>query len=177
MKINLICSGFGGQGALTVGKFLAKASMKEGRNVTWLPSYGPEMRGGTANCSVILSDNEVASPVVGVPDVLIAFNQPSIDKFERAIAKGGVLIYNSDMCPRGATRDDIKIIGVPMSTIATDLGNMKVVNMVSIGVFIAAIKAVKFESIESDLTAFLQKKAPKLLELNLQAIKKGMEYA
>ncbi len=177
MKISLICSGFGGQGALTLGKFLAKASMHEGRHVTWLPSYGPEMRGGTANCSVILSDEEVASPVVGVPDVMVAFNQPSIDKFESSIAKDGVLIYNSDMCPGGATRNDIRVVGVPMNKIATEIGSMKVVNMVAIGVFVAVTKAVKFESIESDLTAFLQKKAPKLLELNLQAIAKGMEYA
>ncbi len=177
MKVSLICSGFGGQGALTLGKFLAKASMYEGRHVTWLPSYGPEMRGGTANCSVILSDDEVASPVVGVPDVLVAFNQPSIDKFEHTIAKGGVLIYNSDMCPSGASRDDIKAIGVPMNSIASELGSMKVVNMVALGVFIQATKAVKFDSIDSSLTEFLQKKAPKLLQMNLQAIEKGMSFA
>ncbi len=177
MKVSLICSGFGGQGALTLGKFLAKASMHEGRHVTWLPSYGPEMRGGTANCSVILSDAEVASPVVGTPDVLVAFNQPSIDKFEASIAKGGILIYNQDMCPNGGTRGDIKAIKVPMSQIAGEIGSAKVMNMVAIGVFLKATKAVKFDSIKEDMASFMAKKAPKLLQMNLQAIEKGMEFA
>ena len=135
------------------------------------------MRGGTANCSVILSDEEVASPVVGVPDVLVAFNQPSIAKFEASIAKGGVLIYNSDMCPEGGTRGDITVIKVPMSKIASEIGSAKVMNMVAIGAFIKKTKAVKFDSIKEDMAAFMAKKAPELLRMNLQAIEKGMEYA
>ncbi len=177
MKISLICSGFGGQGALTLGKFLAKASMREGSNVTWLPSYGPEMRGGTANCSVILSDEEVASPVVGTPDVLVAFNQPSIDKFEASLKKGGILIYNADMCPNGSSRSDITAIKVPMNDIARELGSEKVVNMVALGVFLKATNAVKFESVKDDLIVFMKNRDQKLLELNLKAIEKGMEFA
>ncbi len=177
MKVRLICSGFGGQGALTIGKFLAKASMKEGKEVTWLPSYGPAMRGGTANCSVIFSDEEIASPIVNTPDVVIALNQPSVDKFEPLVVKGGVLIVNSDMCPNGTKRKDIRVIEMPMSRVASDMGSMKIVNMLAIGIFIEATKVVKHESVEEDLVAFMGEKNPDLLELNMQAIKKGMEFA
>lgn len=175
MKTEIISSGFGGQGALTVGKFLAKAAMKEGKHVSWLPSYGPEMRGGTANVSAIISDKQIASPIISFPDILIALNQPSIDKFGPKIKEKGLLIANEDMCPKGTERDDIEIIYAPMNKIAKEIGSSKVLNMVAIGIIIGKKKLVNYETIEKDLTDFLQKKNPELLKANLSAIKKGIE--
>ncbi|MCK5051223.1 MAG: 2-oxoacid:acceptor oxidoreductase family protein [Candidatus Cloacimonetes bacterium] len=175
MKTEIICSGFGGQGALTIGKFLAKAGMGEGLNVSWLPSYGPEMRGGTANVSAVISDKPIASPLVTYPDILIALNQPSIDKFGPDIKKNGLLIFNTDMCPHGIKRDDITIIKAPMNQIAKEIGSMMVLNMVAIGIVIGKTGIVKYETLENDLNGFLKKKNPELLEANLKAIKKGIE--
>ncbi len=175
MKIELICSGFGGQGSLTIGKFLASAGMQEGKNVSWLPSYGPEMRGGTANVSTVISDNAIASPLVTNPDILIALNQPSVDKFGPAVKAGGLMIANTDMCPHELDRDDIEVVYAPMNTIANEIGSIKVLNMVAIGVVIGKTGLVKYETIEKDLISFLREKNPKLLEGNLKAIKKGME--
>ncbi|MFO7896737.1 MAG: 2-oxoacid:acceptor oxidoreductase family protein [Candidatus Cloacimonadales bacterium] len=177
MKTEIISSGFGGQGALTVGKFIAKAAMKEGKHVSWLPSYGPEMRGGTANVSAVVSDKLIASPIVSFPDILVALNQPSIDKFGANIKENGLLIYNTDMCPKGSERTDIEIIKAPMNKIAKEIGSEKVLNMIAIGMIIGCKKLIKFETIKEDLTAFLVKKNPELLEKNLEAIKKGMELA
>ncbi|MDP8201665.1 MAG: 2-oxoacid:acceptor oxidoreductase family protein [Candidatus Tenebribacter burtonii] len=175
MKTEIISSGFGGQGALTIGKFLAKAGMREGLNVSWLPSYGPEMRGGTANVSAVISDRPIASPLVTYPDILIALNQPSIDKFGPNIKEGGLLISNTDMCPHGTKRKDITVIKAPMNKIAKEIGNMMVLNMVAIGIVIGKTGIVKYETLEEDLSKFLKKKNPQLLEANLKAIKKGIE--
>ncbi len=175
MTTELICAGFGGQGVLTIGKFLAKAGMAEGKNVSWLPSYGPEMRGGTANVSTVISDEDIASPIVSFPDILVALNQPSIDKFAPSIRPGGILIYNTNMCPHGCKRDDIKIISAPMVDIAKEIGNMMVMNMLAIGIIIGNTGIIKYETMEADLTGFMQKKNPELLELNLKAIKRGIE--
>ncbi|MCF7793021.1 MAG: 2-oxoacid:acceptor oxidoreductase family protein [Candidatus Cloacimonetes bacterium] len=175
MKVELICSGFGGQGSLTIGKFLAKAGMQEGKKVSWLPSYGPEMRGGTANVSTVISDKPIASPLVTHPDILIALNQPSVDKFGPLIKKGGLMIANTDMCPHKLDRDDIDVVYAPMNTIANEIGSAKVLNMVAIGVVIGKKNLVAYETIEEDLTNYLKEKNPKLLEGNLQAIKRGME--
>jgi 2-oxoglutarate ferredoxin oxidoreductase subunit gamma len=175
MKTEIISSGFGGQGALTVGKFLAKAAMKEGKHVSWLPSYGPEMRGGTANVSAVISEKPIAAPIVSFPDILVALNQPSIDKFGPNIKEGGLMIANEDMCPNGLDRDDIDIVFAPMNKIAKEIGNAKVLNMVAIGIIIGKKKLVKYETLEKDLTDFLQKRNPELLQANLKAIKKGME--
>ncbi len=175
MKIEMICSGFGGQGALTVGKFLSLAAMKEGKDVSWLPSYGPEMRGGTANVAVVISDKQIASPLVNHPDLLIALNKPSVDKFGPMIKTGGLMIANSDMCPNKLNREDIGEIYAPMSSIATEIGSTKVLNMVSLGVIIGKTKLVRYETVEKDLREILGKKNPTLLEANLKAIKKGME--
>ncbi len=175
MKIEMICSGFGGQGALTVGKFLSLAAMKEGKDVSWLPSYGPEMRGGTANVAVVISDKQIASPLVNHPDLLIALNKPSVDKFGPMIKSGGLMIANSDMCPDKLNREDIEEIYAPMSSIATEIGSTKVLNMVSLGVIIGKTELVQYKTVEKDLREILGKKNPALLEANLKAIKKGME--
>ncbi|MFC1887857.1 2-oxoacid:acceptor oxidoreductase family protein [Candidatus Cloacimonadota bacterium] len=175
MKTELICSGFGGQGALTIGKFLAKAGMQEGLNVSWLPSYGPEMRGGTANVSTVIATDAIASPLVTNPDILVALNQPSIDKFGPDIKKGGLMIANEDMCPHKLEREDIEMIYAPMSSIAKEIGSQQVLNMVAIGVVIGKTGLVKYETLEKDLTEFLEKRNPELLKANLIAIKKGIE--
>ncbi len=177
MKYELICSGFGGQGALTVGKFLALAGLNEGKNVSWLPSYGPEMRGGTANVSTVISDRPVASPLVITPDILIALNQPSLDKFGPRVKKGGLIVANSDMCPNKLERDDVDVVYVPMSTIANECGSMMVLNMVSIGALLGRSDVVHVDTVKKGITDLLGKKNPALLEANLKAIDEGMARA
>ena len=149
--------------------------MKEGKNVSWLPSYGPEMRGGTANVSTVVSDEPIASPIVSFPDILVALNQPSIDKFAPSIRPGGVLIFNTNMCPHGCKRDDITKISAPMVDIANEIGNQMVMNMLAIGIIIGKTGIIKYETMEEDLTGFMKTKNPELLELNLKAIKRGIE--
>ncbi len=175
MKTELICAGFGGQGVLTIGKFIAKAGMKEGKNVSWLPSYGPEMRGGTANVSTVVADEPIASPIVSYPDILVALNQPSITKFGESVRTNGVLVMNSNMCPHGCTRTDIQIISAPMSDIAAEIGSPLVLNMIAIGIIIGKTGLIKYETMEEDLSSFMKAKNPELLEKNLIAIKRGME--
>ena len=177
MTTEMICAGFGGQGVLTIGKFIAQAAMQEGKNVSWLPSYGPEMRGGTANVSTVVSTEPIASPIVSFPDVLVALNQPSIDKFAPSIRPGGLLIYNTNMCPRGCKREDITKIAVPMNDIASEIGSMIVLNMVATGVVIGKTNIIKFKTLEDNLTSFMLEKNPDLLAKNLTAIKRGIEIA
>jgi 2-oxoglutarate ferredoxin oxidoreductase subunit gamma len=177
MKHEIICAGFGGQGVLTIGKFIAQAGMKEGKHVSWLPSYGPEMRGGTANVMTVVADSPVASPIVSYPDILVALNQPSLDKFNASVRKDGLIIINTDMCPHGTKRTDVAILSAPMSTIAKEIGSPLVLNMVAIGMIIGKTGLVKYETIESDLIEYMGTKNPELLEMNLNAIKKGIELA
>ena len=177
MTTEMICAGFGGQGVLTIGKFIAQAAMQEGKNVSWLPSYGPEMRGGTANVSTVVSTEPIASPIVSFPDVLVALNQPSIDKFAPSIRPGGLLIYNTNMCPHGCKRDDITKIAIPMNDIASEIGSMIVLNMLATGIIIGKTGIIKYETLEKDLTSFMQEKNPDLLAKNLTAIKRGIEIA
>jgi 2-oxoglutarate ferredoxin oxidoreductase subunit gamma len=175
MKTEIICAGFGGQGVLTIGKFIAQSAMAEGKNVSWLPSYGPEMRGGTANVAAVVADEEIASPIVSYPDVLVALNQPSLDKFGPSIRPGGVVIVNTNMCPNGIKRDDIQIIASPMNDIAKEIGSMIVLNMLAVGIIIGKTGLIKYETIAADLTSYMKAKNPELLEQNLSAIKRGME--
>ncbi len=175
MKTEMICAGFGGQGVLTIGKFIAQAAMKEGKDVSWLPSYGPEMRGGTANVATVVADEPIASPIVSYPDVLVALNQPSLDKFGPTVRKGGVVIINTSMCPHGCKRDDVDIVASPMSDIAIEIGSTIVLNMLAIGIVIGKTGLIRYDTIEDDLTSFLKAKNPDLLEKNLAAIKRGIE--
>ncbi|MBM4402979.1 MAG: 2-oxoacid:acceptor oxidoreductase family protein [Candidatus Cloacimonetes bacterium] len=174
MKKEMICAGFGGQGVLTIGKFIAQAAMQEGKEVSWLPSYGPEMRGGTANVSVVVSDTTIASPIVSQADILVALNQPSLDKFGPNVRPGGLIIINTDMCPHGIKREDVVKINAPMSEIAKELGSLRVLNMLAIGVIIGTTGMVSYETIEEDLESFLQAKNPDLLEQNIAAVKRGI---
>lgn len=177
MKSEMVFSGFGGQGALTIGKFLVQSAMAEGKHVSWLPSYGPEMRGGTANVSTVISDVPIASPVVSTPDLLVALNQPSLDKFGPDVKKGGVIIVNADMCPDVKRIEGIQYVICPFNSIALEIGDIKVLNMVAIGIIIGKLATIKFETIEADLSKYMKAKNPALLEMNLNAIKKGIELA
>ena len=175
MVLTNIFAGFGGQGVLLIGKLVAYAGMDEGRNVSWLPSYGPEMRGGTANCSVVVSDDPIASPVLSMADCVIAMNTPSLDKFEANVLPGGKLFINSSIIDKKATRTDIDVYYVPCNDIADQLGNPKVLNMAMLGAYLEATKVVGVESVLQALLQSLGEKKAHLIPLNRQAIEMGAE--
>jgi len=170
---SLIAAGFGGQGLLVLGQLVAYAGMAEGRNVSWLPSYGPEMRGGTANCSVIVSDSEIGAPVVTEADAVIVMNQPSLTKFKDAVKPGGVLLYNSDLIKLGEVRADIKIIAISANTVAAEVGSDKVANIVMLGALMKASGIIGDKSCEDVIKEHLGAKRPDLLPMNLTAYEKG----
>jgi 2-oxoglutarate ferredoxin oxidoreductase subunit gamma len=173
MLDEIIIAGFGGQGVLLMGRLIAQAGMLEGKHVAWMPSYGPEMRGGTANCTVIVSSEEVASPVVPNPITLIAMNQPSLDKFEPMVVKDGIIVVNQSLVSRDISRDDIQVVKVPANDIANELGNLRVANMVALGTYIAKSKSVKMETIFDALEQILDKRQEKIIALNKEALKRG----
>ena len=175
MVLTNIFAGFGGQGVLLIGTLVAYAGMDEGRNVSWLPSYGPEMRGGTANCSVVVSDDPIASPVLSMADCVIAMNTPSRDKFEANVLPGGKLFINSSIIDKKATRTDIDVYYVPCNDIADQLGNPKVLNMAMLGAYLEATKVVGVESVLQALLHSLGEKKAHLIPLNRQAIEMGAE--
>lgn len=174
MTSEIIMAGFGGQGIMMIGQLLTYAGMLENKQVSWIPSYGPEMRGGTANCSVIVSDEPIGAPIVSEPTALLAMNLPSLDKFEPQLQPGGIVIINSSLIERTVTRSDIKAYQVPANMIATELGNPKVANMVMLGALIAASGTVASETV---IKAFAKMFAtrPELLDINQQAIRRGAE--
>ncbi len=173
MTHEIIISGFGGQGVMAIGKTLAEAGMKEGLSVSWLPSYGPEMRGGTANCSVVLSPEEIISPMVQAPTELIAMNKPSLVKFEPQLVPGGTVLVNSSIIEIKATRADVVAHYVPCLEIAQELGNMKVANMVMLGAYIEATKFLKTDTIREMLVHMFTGPKAKLVELNIEALRRG----
>ncbi len=168
-------AGFGGQGVLLMGQLLAYAGMLEGKQVTWLPAYGPEMRGGTANCSVIISDEAIGSPVVSRATTVIALNRPSLDKFEENVQQGGKLFINSSIIDRPTKRDDVEIYYVPCNEIAERLGNARVANMVMLGAYIEKTGSVDMENVMQALKEKLGAKKADLLSLNREALKEGAE--
>lgn len=170
-------AGFGGQGVMAIGQLVTYAGMVEEKNVSWLPSYGPEMRGGTANCAVIVSDEPVGSPVVFEPSSAVVMNQPSLDKFEKDIEKGGRLFINSSLIDQKSKRDDIDVYYIPANDIANELGDNRMANMVILGAYIEATKAVKLESILDGFTKVFGEKRAHLLPANKKALEKGMEIA
>jgi len=169
-------AGFGGQGVLFIGKVLAQAGMIAKQQVTWIPAYGPEMRGGTANCSVIISNKKIGSPTVGKPDVAIVMNEASYLKFIDTVVPGGTLYVNSSLIPQLQGREDIRIVPVPVNEIAHEMGDEKVANIVMLGVMQAMIPAVPDDILENVLLELAGKK-PALAELNMRALKAGKEYA
>ena len=174
MKKQIIISGFGGQGGLAIGKNLAEAGMDAGLNVTWAPSYGPEMRGGTANCSVVLSDKPVGSPVFARSTELIALNEPSLMKFEEGVLPGGTVFVNSDVVTDKVQREDLTAYYIPCSKIADEVGNAKVSNMVMLGAYVAATKVLKPETIEKMIQEMFAGPKAKFIPLNIEAFHRGM---
>lgn len=173
MTEELIIAGFGGQGVLSMGKILAYSALMKGKHVSWLPSYGPEMRGGTANVTVILSDEEVSSPVLNYFDTVIALNQPSLDKFESAVKPGGVLIYDTNGITKLPTREDIKIYHIDAAKTASKLDMSKVFNMMVLGAYLEVKPVLKFDDVLDGLRKSLPERHHKLLPVNEKALKMG----
>ena len=168
-----IFAGFGGQGVLLMGQLLAYAGMLEDKEVSWLPSYGPEMRGGTANCSVVVSDSPVASPIVTMATTVVAMNRPSLDKFEDSVLPDGKLFINSSIIDKKSDRGDVEVYYVPCNEIAEELGNPRVANMVMLGAYIEKTKCVDFESVLQALLYKLGEKKAHLIPLYREALNKG----
>jgi 2-oxoglutarate ferredoxin oxidoreductase subunit gamma len=173
MDSNVLIAGFGGQGVLFTGQLYANACMHEGLNVTWFPAYGAEMRGGTVNCTVCMSDDEIACAFVDKPTNVIALNGPSFERFESQIKSGGIMIVNSSLVKAEPKRNDITYKFVPLTEIATELGNAKMTNVVSLGAFIKALPIVRKESIIDLLKEKLTGKKAQMLEGNILALEKG----
>ncbi|MDO9508201.1 MAG: 2-oxoacid:acceptor oxidoreductase family protein [Thermovirgaceae bacterium] len=173
----MIAAGFGGQGIMVLGQLVAYTAINEGRYVTWIPSYGPEMRGGTANCGVAISDEEIASPVVAEADVTVIMNNPSLERFERSVKPGGLLVYNSDLVLYANPRKDVTLLPVPAHSTAIALGSDKVSNIVVLGAIIEASDLVSKEACIETIKDKLGKRKPQFLPMNLEAFEKGQEIA
>ena len=173
----IIFAGFGGQGVLFAGQLLAYAGMAEGLHVTWIPSYGPEMRGGTANCTVILSEEEIGAPVTQNPSAAVVFNIPSAQKYAPQVRPGGWLLVNVSLVNTPIARDDIRVLAIPASDIATELGNPRIANMVMLGALIAATGIVTVETVGQQLDEHLSARRRKWLEPNKIALEKGVALA
>lgn len=175
MILESIFAGFGGQGVMLMGQLLAYSGMYEGKNVSYFPSYGPEMRGGTANCSVVVSDEPVASPVISEPGIIVAMNRPSLDKFMPMIKPGGTLYYNSSLIDVKPERSDIKVFAIPANDIANELGNIRVANMVIMGAILKSTGVVKLDTVMNVLLEkVLTGKKKDLAIINRAALEKGM---
>ena len=168
-----IFAGFGGQGVLLMGQLLAAAGMMEGKHTTWVPSYGPEMRGGTANCSVMLSDEEIDSPIITHPTSLIVMNRPSLEKFEDKVVPGGSIFVNSSLLDIKVQRSDVNAYYVPCNDLAAELGNNKVANMIMLGAYLGKSKCVGVETVLDALLEKLGQKKAKLIPLNREALLRG----
>ena len=173
---NFLFSGFGGQGILFAGKFLAYKGLYEGKNVSWLPSYGPEMRGGTASCSVIVSEEAVGSPIVSNPDILVAMNLPSLDKFEKDIVSGGLVFADSALIERKVNRDDITAYYIPATRLAGENGMPTLANMIIMGKILKVLGEYDEESLKATMAKVIPPKHADMLEVNLKALKIGADY-
>jgi 2-oxoglutarate ferredoxin oxidoreductase subunit gamma len=168
-------AGFGGQGIMTAGQLLSQAALMEDKQVVWLPSYGPEMRGGTAYCTVVISDSRIGSPIISNPSCVCAFNRPSFDKFSPRIKPGGLLLVNSSLISVQTDRKDITEILIPANDIAQKVGNIRATNLAVLGAFVAASKVVKFENVIEAVKYKLGKKAD-VLDLNLKVLEEGHKF-
>lgn len=173
MKLEVIMAGFGGQGIMMMGEILAHSAMIEGKQVSWIPSYGPEMRGGTANCMVVISDQRIASPIVSSPDILVAMNQPSFDKFYSSVKSRGMVIINKALVSKGLQPKDIDLVEVDATRIAGELGNLKAANMVALGALVEVSRVVQFDTILQSLKGFLPPPRKNLYEVNEKAFLTG----
>ncbi len=176
MQSEVMFAGFGGQGILLIGKILAHTAMEEGYEVAWVPSYGPEMRGGTAYCTVVISDRPIGSPIIKNPMHLIAMNRPSLEKFASIVKPGGVVLINSSLIPINSGRSDVDELLVPANDIAADIGNVRAANIVALAAFVARSKVVNFELMRESVKKEFAKKA-KFIPLNMEAIDRGKKAA
>ncbi len=174
MTEEVVIAGFGGQGVLSMGMILCYSGIMEDKEVSWMPSYGPEMRGGTANCIAIVSDKKVSSPIISKFDTVIALNQPSVDKFESMVKPGGLLIYESTNVITPPTRSDIDLVGIPASAEAAKMKNTKIMNMIILGAFLKKKPIIKFENIIEGLKQVLPERYHHLIPLNTDALNRGM---
>jgi 2-oxoglutarate ferredoxin oxidoreductase subunit gamma len=177
METSIIIAGFGGQGALFAGQLLAYTGMDAGRHVTWIPSYGPEMRGGTANCTVIIGDDPIGAPLVAQPDVAVVFNQPSYDKYEPIVKSGGLLVVNSSIVSDQTGRADIEAVYVPANSIAEEFGTTKMMNMVLIGAMLRRRPVLAVDDVAKALEEHLPANKAHLIEANLNVLRRGFALA
>lgn len=175
MTEEILIAGFGGQGVLSMGQILCYSGVMQNKEVTWFPSYGPEMRGGTANCTAIISDEKISSPIVNTYDTVIVLNQPSMDKFEQTVKPGGLLIYDSNGITRHPVRKDITVCVMDASEEAIKMNNTKIMNMIVLGGFLKMKPIIALENVLKGLAKVLPERYHKLIPLNEQAIRKGME--
>ena len=177
MQSEVVIAGFGGQGVLFAGQMLAYAAMDADMEVTWIPSYGPEIRGGTANCTVIMADEEIGSPLVRNPKSAIIMNLPSLDKYEATIAKSGVLIANASLINRPLVREDIDSVLIPANEVAEAIGNRRLVNIVMLGALLARLPVLTLDAIIKAMENHLPERHKHLLPNNIEAIQRGAAFA
>ncbi|MBN1564868.1 MAG: 2-oxoacid:acceptor oxidoreductase family protein [Anaerolineae bacterium] len=177
MHEEIIFAGFGGQGVLFAGQLLAYTALAEGKHVTWIPSYGPEMRGGTANCTVVVSDDPIGSPVCKHPTIAVVFNNPSLEKYEETITPHGLLVVNESMIVTQPTRDDLEIVLLPATTAAMQLGNVKVSNVILLAAMLARRPLVSMDTVEAVLIEKLGARKAALHDVNIAALKRGKELS
>ncbi len=177
MQTEIIISGFGGQGALFAGQLLSYTAMENDYQVTWYPSYGPEMRGGTAHCIVIISDDEIGSPVIKNPTAVIAMNIPSLEKYEPLVKPGGVLVVNTSLVDRNPTREDIKVVLVPANDLAEEMGEKRLSNLILLGAMLEKLGILSIEAVGESLKRHIPAHHRNLLDGNLRALARGAEVA
>ena len=171
----ILIAGFGGQGVLFAGKVIANKGMEEGKQISWLPSYGPEMRGGTANCSVILSDTPIGSPIVSTPDLLVAMNLPSLDKYESTVAPGGTIIVDSTLIERKVVRDDVNVVYIPATGLASENGMPTLANMIIVGKILKLYDEFNAEGVNAALGKVISARHQDMLQFNLKAMELGAD--
>ena len=177
MQTEILIAGFGGQGVLFAGQVIAYAAMDTGKEVTWIPSYGPEMRGGTANCTVVIADEEIGSPLVRNPKGVIALNLPSLDKYEPLVVPGGTLVVNASLVNRPVTREDIRSAAVPANEMAESLGDKRLANVIMVGALLVHLPILSIQAVEKALEDHLPERHKKLLPLNFKALEAGAQFA
>ncbi|SRR6056297_946291 len=175
MEHRIIMAGFGGQGIMVMGSMLTYAAMKEGKETSWIPSYGVEQRGGTANCSVVVSDRIIAAPIVDSPQIAVIMNRPSLDKFEPKMEKNGLLLINDSIIEREVEREDLEVIRIKANDIAIDLGSKRIANMVMLGALTHKTNIVRLDTIKNSFKDVLSKRRHNLIEINQKALDKGAE--
>lgn len=173
----VLFAGFGGQGVLSMGQFLTHAALSAGKNVSWVPSYGAEMRGGTANCLVTIADEEISSPLTENPMMAVILNRPSLDRFEPRVKPNGTIVINSNLVDREPIRDDVTVLKLPVNDLANDIGNPKGANMILLGAYLEKTKVVEVEKALECFEIVFQNKKPEVINKNREAFLKGVEYA